>query len=254
MTTTSENAPVSVDVGKKLIEDYYKNSYPVWKLCIESSYLIFAAFLWLTLIRETISLHNGPLPTLLGFILAQFLVDFISGVLHWGCDTWGHFTTPVFGQTLIVSFRMHHVDPQDITNHNFMETNGASAYPIPLFVGWALYTSSGSFGSQTFNWMVIFACTLGLLTNECHKWAHMVHSKPHAVIRFLQASGLIISHEKHHVHHQGQFDSAYCIINGWMNPILDHIDFWRKAEKTITWITGAIPREDDAFYRDIKVK
>jgi len=47
-----------------------------------------------------------------GFVIAQFLVDFVSGILHWACDTWGHFKTPFIGPTLIRSFRMHHVDPQ----------------------------------------------------------------------------------------------------------------------------------------------
>ena len=102
--------------------------------------------------------------------------------------------------------------------------------------------------------MIIFAIVGGILTNECHKWAHMVHKKPHPIVQFLQKAGLIISHEKHHVHHQGDFDSAYCIINGWMNPILEYINFWRRLENLITKLTGAIPREDDLFWREVKEK
>jgi hypothetical protein len=30
----------------------------------------------------------------------------------------------------------------------------------------------------------------------------MVHTKPHPIIRFLQSSKLILSHEEHHRHHQ----------------------------------------------------
>ena len=56
----------------------------------------------------------------------------------------------------------------------------------------------------------------------------MVHSKPHPIIRFLQNSRLILNHEEHHRHHQGEFDNGYCIINGWCNPILEKIDYWRK--------------------------
>ena len=171
----------------------------------------------------------GPLPVVIGFIAAQFLVDFMSGMLHWAADTWGKFETPILGPTIIRSFRMHHVDPQDITLHSFIETNASSSYPIPFVVAFAFLINSPSFLSQTYNWMVIFASILGILTNEFHKWSHMVHTKPHAIIRFLQQSGLIISHEKHHLHHTGKFDSNYCIINGWMNPFLDKIDFWRKT-------------------------
>ena len=93
-----------------------------------------------------------------------------------------------------------------------------------------------------FSWMIIFGVPVGVLTNECHKWAHMIHSKPHPIVQFLQKAGLIISHEKHHQHHQGNFDSAYCIINGWMNPILDSINFWRGLEYIIFKLTGAVPR------------
>lgn len=82
----------------------------------------------------------------------------------------------------------------------------------------------------------------------------MVHKKPHKVIQFLQKSGLIISHEKHHVHHTGKFDSDYCIINGWMNPFLQKIDFWRRMEALITKYTGCIPRQDDEFWRNVKPK
>lgn len=148
--------------------------------------------------------------------------------MHWAADTWGTFETPIFGPTIIRAFRMHHIDPQDIVKHSFAETNFSSSYPAPFVIAIAFLTNNGGYISQTFNWSVIFGVVLGILTNEFHKWAHMVHSKPHPFIRFLQQSGLIISHEKHHVHHQGKFDSSYCIINGWMNPFLERINFWRN--------------------------
>ena len=77
----------------------------------------------------------------------------------------------------------------------------------------------------------------------------MVHSKPHPIVQFLQKSRLILSHEEHHRHHQNEFDTSYCIINGWMNPILEKIDYWRKLEKTITYLFGVEPRADDKFWR-----
>lgn len=32
-----------------------------------------------------------PLAPVLGFIIAQFFVDFVSGIIHWAADTWGQF-------------------------------------------------------------------------------------------------------------------------------------------------------------------
>ena len=125
---------------------------------------------------------------------------------------------------------------------------------MPFFLIFCLTFSSGSFLFQTFNWMVVFGVPLGILTNECHKWAHMVHTKPSKVVRFLQQAGLVISPEKHLLHHQGDFDKAYCIVNGWMNPILDSCGHWKFMENLFRTITGAVPREDDGFWREVNEK
>lgn len=134
------------------------------------------------------------MPVVIGFILAQFVVDFASGILHWACDTWGEFTTPIVGPTLIRSFRMHHVDPQDITRHGFIETNASTTYPMPPFIVFCLLISSQNFFALCYCWTIVFGVILGILTNEIHKWAHMVHQKPNIIIRFFQNSGLILSH------------------------------------------------------------
>ena len=102
---------------------------------------------------------------MLGFVIAQFLVDWVSGMLHWACDTWGEFTTPIVGPTLIRNFRMHHVDPQDIIKHGFVETNAASCYPMPFFISVGLQISPVSFFTQTYEWAIIFGVILGIMTN-----------------------------------------------------------------------------------------
>jgi len=86
-------------------------------------------------------------------------------LLHWGCDTWGKFETPIVGPTLIRSFRMHHVDPQDITTHGFIETNAASCYPMPIFILFGMWLAGPSFIAQFYNWMIIFGVVLGVMTN-----------------------------------------------------------------------------------------
>lgn len=173
-------------------------------------------------------------------------------MLHWAADTWGNFETPIFGSTVIRNFRTHHLDPQDIVNHSFAETCANSSYPVPFVIAAAYYTTSGTYLSQTFNWMIIFSIILGILTNQCHKWSHMVGTQPPRIVVFLQKAGLIISHEKHHKHHQGNFDTDYCIINGWMNPLLEKINFWRNLEDLIVKFTGAVPRQDDDYWRNLK--
>jgi len=82
-----------------------------------------------------------------------------------------------------------------------------------------------------------------LLTNQIHKWAHM--SSPPKLVCWLQRSGLILSTQKHEVHHTWPFVQSYSITSGLLNPVLNGIGFYRKLEKLIHHFTGMVPRADD---------
>jgi hypothetical protein len=53
--------------------------------------MAFTLILWAKLVSKTVEDRQTPLAPVIGFIIAQFLVDFVSGILHWACDTWGQF-------------------------------------------------------------------------------------------------------------------------------------------------------------------
>jgi hypothetical protein len=144
----------------------WENSYPTSKFIWELCFLIFTLCLWSKLIHHTLSYYNhNPISVVAGFVIAQFLVDFVSGMVHWAADTWGHFTTPILGPTIIRSFRMHHVDPQDITKHGFVETNASSSYPSPIFITVGILMTPDNAIKQTYEWTIIFGVILGILTN-----------------------------------------------------------------------------------------
>lgn len=174
-----------------------------------------------------------------GFIAA----DFISGLVHWMFDTWGSPETPVVGKTFIVPFRVHHSDPEDITRHGFIATNGHNCLAtVPVLLGTLFLDmhSGWSAGMLAF----LMAASLGTFgTNQFHKWAHQEDVGP--VVAFLQKYHLVLNPRHHDVHHARPYDQHYCITTGWLNPLLRTIRFYRAAEWAITRLTGVEPRKDD---------
>jgi len=176
---------------------------------------------------------------------AILLADFISGVAHWVCDTWGTPNSPLLG-TLIRSFREHHVDQMAITRHDFIETNGdnfMSIVPALALLALLPIYPTGLLGVVMHSFVLTLSIFIAL-TNQFHKWSH--ERKRHPIVQWLMSNNIILSYRAHKLHHQNEFDIGYCITTGWLNPPLDAINFWRVLEKAVTMTTGAIPRANDA--------
>ncbi|EFA75308.1 hypothetical protein PPL_11384 [Heterostelium album PN500] len=180
----------------------------------------------------------------LSTVLAMLTADFFSGIVHWAADTWGSLDTPLVGNSFIRSFREHHVVPTQMTKHDFIETNGDNCMltiPVLLFTAFAK-VNDDSYDMFLQCFLVQLAFWV-MLTNQIHKWSH-TYSLP-SFVSFLQNYGIILSKRDHAVHHRNPFDKYYCITNGWLNPYLASIGFWKRLEEIITHCTGAIPRADD---------
>ena len=187
-------------------------------------------------------LHLGwvALALLAGFVAA----DFGSGVIHWGFDRYGSRTTPIVGANFIVPFREHHVDPKGITRHGLIETNGNNciATLVVLLPALVIDPSAGTFNGVL---LVTLAsmCFFVMGTNQFHKWAH--EDQPPAIVRWLMAARLILEPNHHNIHHTPPFDRYYCITTGWLNPLLDRIQFFARTEALIFWVTGIRGGVDD---------
>jgi hypothetical protein len=146
-------------------------------------------------------------------VLAWLAADLLSGVAHWAFDSFGSLRTPVVGPAFIRPFREHHVDPGAMTRHDFVETNGSSCLAcVPLLV-------IGLFMEGNARAFLVLLCLGILVTNQCHKWAHM--DAPPRAIQLLQKARLVLRPEVHRLHHTPPFASHYCTASGWLNPVLD---------------------------------
>jgi ubiquitin-conjugating enzyme E2 variant len=170
---------------------------------------LFLAFCVFSFRDFSVEPHFIPLAALCGWILA----DLFSGLVHWALDTYGSVRTPIVGPAIIRPFREHHADPEGMTRHDFIEVNGASCLGcLPLLL---LSLALDGFAHA----LVLFTCLGVLLTNQCHKWAHM--DKPPALALFLQGIGLILRSEEHKRHHTPPYNSHFCTASGWLNRPLD---------------------------------
>ncbi len=183
-----------------------------------------------------------PVVLMLGIAAA----DLGSGLVHWAADSWGRDDCPLIGHRLLVPFRVHHINPDDFLRRRFIDTNGeVAAVAAPVLALLLAVPLDAAWGGPVALFGLAF-CGIGSMTNQIHQWAHM--PVPPAPIRAMQACGLLLGRDEHADHHARPYDRRYCITTGWCNRPLDSIEFFRRLESAITWLTGVAPRHDDRRY------
>ncbi len=168
--------------------------------------------------------------------LGWLAADWITGIIHWGFDTYGSQEMPVLGKSFIKPFRDHHLRPREMTEHTLTVTIGNTcigAVPVTFWLLHPLLFGEPSDGYRLTAFFLSFTIGGTVMTNQFHKWSHLEH--PPAWIVLLQKMRIILEVKHHDVHHTKPFDTYYCITNGWMNPLLDRINFWRGMEKAVSW-------------------
>lgn len=235
MTTPSTAAPAPLPVhppGRKPVPTEY--------IGLVAFFALSAAVSW-RMVLSTTGQTAGAM--VLAAVLGYIGADFVSGLVHWGFDTWGSASTPIVGKTFIVPFRLHHTDEKEMTLHGFIATNGHNCLVTsPVLAGVLFIDMSTPMGAGLATFL-FWLCFGTFLTNQFHKWAH--EDELPGWVQFLQKSRLILSKPNHDVHHKFPHDSYYCITTGWLNWTLKTIRFYRVLEAVITAVTGAKPRVND---------
>ncbi len=162
--------------------------------------------------------------------------DLVGGLVHWAADTYGSDETPLLGQTMIKPFRQHHIYPRDICTHTLVSIVGnvcILAVPVLSLCLYLLWVSHhGLLAFAVLCTTLMSAATVG--TNLFHKWAHQ--EKPSLGVRWLQRMRLVLEPQHHQIHHTEPFRMHYCITNGWLNPLLNKIGFFRKLEAMLRFV------------------
>ena len=177
-----------------------------------------------------------------GALAGYLLADLLSGTVHWFCDSFFSPDTPLIGRLIIHPFRDHHDHPDAITGYRFLEQDSTN-YMIfipPLLIAWWRGTPDAASSGAVFWYGLLLGFAVGSLgTNLFHRWAHAEHVPPG--VRWLQKRGLILSPEAHRRHHDA-YTHGFCVTNGWMNRVLDPLDFFGRSERLIRSVIGPSKR------------
>jgi hypothetical protein len=216
-----------------------EHSTPFHAFLEHSTTFIFPVMLVASLYFSLSQLHELELLwlALLAIPLSLVLGDLVSGLVHWTADTYFSDETPIIGPSLVKPFRLHHLYPRDICTHDLVTTVGnvciiaVPVLAVSISLLWFYEDSS---------WLAFIILCIALmslatvLTNQFHKWAHQ--ESPSRLVRLLQRSRLVLGPAHHQLHHTKPFNMHYCITNGWLNPLLNKIQFFRNLEATLRFL------------------
>lgn len=194
----------------------------VWSLYLAGSHLFALELFWLVFLALPLGIALG---------------DFMSGMVHWAADTYGHDDTPFLGPSFIRAFRQHHVYPREICTHNLVSIVGNTCIlGVPLLsVGLLVIWTGPVVWWRAFAFFTIAVMTgVTVATNQFHKWAHQ--ERVSRFVGWMQQLRLVLSPDHHQLHHSSPFNSNYCITNGWLNPTLERIRFFRGLEATLSLV------------------
>jgi len=177
--------------------------------------------IWKGLLTDVLPLLKSSKPlsvrTRIAICLASFFyMDLTSGVIHLVLD-YAPFHLPGLGM-LARGFQYHHHDPTAIIRISWFEYVSHIHFLCPLIQVAVLLSDASRM--QRFFWFCggIWAH----LFQTAHRWAHMPPASLPWIVRSLQNSGLLLSHEQHMYHHE-DLEHQFTILSGHTDVILDNL-------------------------------
>jgi hypothetical protein len=158
-----------------------------------------------------------PRSTVAALLLAWFLVDAKTYLIHYAFDTWEFGWNPML-KLIAHEFKTHHEDYNRVVRNGPL-LNGTLYLSILLIVPELALSFLFAPGFAP-----VFVCALAFLSAlvpDVHRWSHM---KAPAPVRVLQRCGILISPREHFHHHpgvEGNHRTDWALFHGWTNQILN---------------------------------
>ena len=171
-------------------------------------------------------------------VLSILTADFITGLVHWAEDTWLRPGKSALLDSYVVNDNIdHHRFPGKIRAGAYWATNR-----VCIVLALVAAATLALLGVHV--WEVYFVLALVSQSNQIHLWAHS--SRPPAVVKALQRTGLLQSTAHHAEHHKRPYASRFCTMTAFLNPLLDRIRFWRALEAIVVAFGGTVQRATPA--------
>jgi plasmanylethanolamine desaturase len=147
------------------------------------------------------------------------IIDFLTGLFHFIIDQYLTAHTPIIGRLVVETNNVHHRHPREILKHSYLKLT---------YMSWlaGVFIILGLKSLGYFSWAFTAVIVYGAHANVIHLWAHRTRRENGPLISFLQDSRLIQSRRHHGWHHRAPFDTHYCILTNFLNPVLSKIRFW----------------------------
>jgi len=154
--------------------------------------------------------------SLLTCIASFYYQDLTSGIIHLVLD-YAPRASPIIGP-LARGFQYHHADPTAIIRISWYEYVSHIHMLCPLIIAAILISDASRLQRLFWFWGMVFAH----LFQTAHRWAHMPVETLSWPIRMAMGSGLLLTHEKHMMHHQ-DLESQFTILSGHTDFIVDNL-------------------------------
>jgi hypothetical protein len=155
-------------------------------------------------------------------VVIFLLADLVTGFFHFLLDVYGRPESRLFKNAVKINLA-HHENPRKMVERNYWDLTRDSWAIGMLILGLSLFWG--------FHWELALFVILGANANIIHKWSHMKKDEKPKFVHFLQRFK-IIQHKRHHgLHHRKPFDSYFCVMTNFWNPILQSIYFWEGLVK-----------------------